>query len=56
MFMKIGGNRFLITGGAGLMGSYGTAAGERGFEIILLTFVRGSMHNIENWWMEGSSS
>ncbi len=48
--MKIGGNRFLVTGGAGLMGSHiadrlltGGAS-----EIVLLdNFVRGSMHNIE---------
>ncbi len=48
--MKISGNKFLVTGGAGLMGSHiadrllaGGAA-----EIILLdNFVRGSMHNIE---------
>jgi UDP-glucose 4-epimerase len=48
--MKMRGNRFLVTGGAGLMGSHiadrllaGGAA-----EIILLdNFIRGSMHNIE---------
>lgn len=48
--MKIAGNKFLITGGAGLMGSHIAdrllAAGSA--EIILLdNFVRGSMHNIE---------
>jgi len=48
--MKIHGNRFLVTGGAGLMGSHIAdrllAGGAR--EIILLdNFVRGSMHNIE---------
>lgn len=49
--MKIEGNRFLITGGAGLMGSHITdRLLEKGAaEIILLdNFVRGSMRNIEN--------
>ena len=48
--MKIGGNRFLITGGAGLMGSHITEQllAKGASEIILLdNFVRGSMHNIE---------
>jgi len=48
--MKMNGKRFLVTGGAGLMGSHiadrllaGGAA-----EIVLLdNFIRGSMHNIE---------
>jgi len=49
--MKLEGNRFLIMGGAGLMGSHITerllASGAS--EIILLdNFVRGSMHNIED--------
>jgi UDP-glucose 4-epimerase len=51
MFMKIGGNRFLITGGAGLMGSHITEQllAKGASEIILLdNFVRGSMHNIED--------
>jgi len=48
--MQIKGNRFLITGGAGLMGSHITdrllAAGAA--EVILLdNFVRGSLRNIE---------
>ena len=49
--MKIGGNRFLITGGAGLMGSHITEQllAKGASEIILLdNFVRGSMHNIED--------
>jgi UDP-glucose 4-epimerase len=49
--MKIEGNRFLITGGAGLMGSHITDRLLKGgaSEIILLdNFVRGSMHNIED--------
>ena len=49
--MKIGGNRFLITGGAGLMGSHITdqLLAKGASEIILLdNFVRGSMHNIED--------
>jgi UDP-glucose 4-epimerase len=48
--MKIAGNKFLITGGAGLMGSHITdQLLERGAsEIILLdNFVRGSMHNLQ---------
>jgi UDP-glucose 4-epimerase len=49
--MKIKGNRFLITGGAGLMGSHITdqLLAQKASEIILLdNFVRGSMHNIED--------
>jgi UDP-glucose 4-epimerase len=49
--MKIEGNRFLITGGAGLMGSHITdrLLAKGASEIILLdNFVRGSMHNIED--------
>ena len=48
--MKLTGNKFLITGGAGLMGSH---IAERllsagAVEIILLdNFIRGSMHNID---------
>jgi UDP-glucose 4-epimerase len=48
--VKIKGNRFLVTGGAGLMGSHITDRLLSGgaSEIILLdNFVRGSMHNIE---------
>jgi UDP-glucose 4-epimerase len=48
--MKIEGNRFLITGGAGLMGSHivERLLAKDASEIILLdNFVRGSMHNIE---------
>ena len=48
--MEIGGKRFLITGGAGLMGSHITEQllAKGASEIILLdNFVRGSMHNIE---------
>ncbi len=49
--MQIEGNRFLITGGAGLMGSHITdrLLAKGASEIILLdNFVRGSMHNIES--------
>lgn len=48
--MKIPGNRFLITGGAGLMGSHiadRLLAGGASKIILLDNFVRGSMHNIE---------
>jgi UDP-glucose 4-epimerase len=48
--MQIKDNRFLITGGAGLMGSHITdrLLAKGASEIILLdNFVRGSMHNIE---------
>ena len=48
--MRIEGNKFLITGGAGLMGSHITdrLLAKGASEIILLdNFVRGSMHNIE---------
>ncbi len=48
--MKIQGNKFLITGGAGLMGSHITdrlLAGGASKIILLDNFVRGSMHNIE---------
>jgi len=48
--MKIEGKRFLITGGAGLMGSHITdrLLAKGASEVILLdNFVRGSMHNIE---------
>ncbi len=48
--MQIKNNRFLITGGAGLMGSHITdrLLAKGASEIILLdNFVRGSMHNIE---------
>jgi UDP-glucose 4-epimerase len=48
--MKIEGKRFLITGGAGLMGSHITdrLLAKGASEIILLdNFVRGSMHNID---------
>ena len=49
--MKIEGKRFLITGGAGLMGSHiaDRLLAKGASEIILLdNFVRGSMHNIED--------
>ncbi|ULA58183.1 MAG: UDP-glucose 4-epimerase [Nitrospira sp.] len=49
--MKIKNHRFLITGGAGLMGSHITdrLLAKGASEIILLdNFVRGSMHNIES--------
>ena len=49
--MKIKGNRFLITGGAGLMGSHiadSLLAGEASEIILFDNFVRGSMHNIES--------
>ncbi|MDF0673228.1 MAG: NAD-dependent epimerase/dehydratase family protein [Nitrospira sp.] len=49
--MQIKGNRFLITGGAGLMGSHITdrLLAKGASEIILLdNFVRGSIHNIES--------
>jgi UDP-glucose 4-epimerase len=49
--MQIKGNRFLITGGAGLMGSHITdrLLAKGASEIILLdNFVRGSMHNLES--------
>jgi len=49
--MKIEGKKFLITGGAGLMGSHITdrLLAKGASEIILLdNFVRGSMHNIED--------
>ncbi len=48
--MKIQGNKFLITGGAGLMGSHITdrlLAGGASKIVLLDNFVRGSMHNIE---------
>ena len=48
--MRLEGNKFLITGGAGLMGSHITERllAKGASEIILLdNFVRGSMHNIE---------
>jgi len=48
--MKIEGKRFLITGGAGLMGSHivERLLAKGATEVILLdNFVRGSMHNIE---------
>lgn len=47
--MKINGNKFLITGGAGLMGSHiadRLLAGGASKIILLDNFVRGSMHNI----------
>lgn len=47
--MKIKGNRFLITGGAGLMGSHiadRLLAGGASEIILLDNFVRGNMHNI----------
>jgi UDP-glucose 4-epimerase len=49
--MKIEGKKFLITGGAGLMGSHITdrLLAKGAAEIILLdNFIRGSMHNIED--------
>ena len=49
--MKIEGKKFLITGGAGLMGSHITdrLLAKGASEIILLdNFVRGSMHNIDD--------
>ncbi|MDD2541026.1 MAG: GDP-mannose 4,6-dehydratase, partial [Desulfuromonadaceae bacterium] len=48
--MKIQGNKFLITGGAGLMGSHiadRLLAGGAAQIILLDNFVRGSMHNID---------
>jgi nucleoside-diphosphate-sugar epimerase len=48
--MKIRGNKFLVTGGAGLMGSHiadRLLAGGASKIILLDNFVRGSMHNIE---------
>lgn len=48
--MKIKGNKFLITGGAGLMGSHiadRLLAGGASKIILLDNFVRGSMHNID---------
>ncbi len=48
--MQIKGNRFLITGGAGLMGSHITdrlLAGGAAEVILLDNFVRGSLRNIE---------
>jgi UDP-glucose 4-epimerase len=48
--MQIRGNRFLITGGAGLMGSHiadRLLAGGASKIVLLDNFVRGSMHNIE---------
>lgn len=48
--MKISGNRFLITGGAGLMGSHiadRLLAGGASGVILLDNFVRGNMRNIE---------
>jgi UDP-glucose 4-epimerase len=48
--MKIKGNKFLITGGAGLMGSHiadRLLAGGAARIVLLDNFVRGSMHNIE---------
>ena len=47
--MKIQGNKFLVTGGAGLMGSHiadRLLAGGAAKIILLDNFVRGSMHNI----------
>jgi UDP-glucose 4-epimerase len=49
--MKLNGNKFLVTGGAGLMGSHiadRLVAGGASKVILLDNFVRGSMHNIEN--------
>lgn len=49
--MQIKGNRFLITGGAGLMGSHiadRLLAGGASRVVLLDNFVRGSMHNIDN--------
>ena len=51
--MRIEGNKFLITGGAGLMGSHITdrlLAGGASQIILLDNFVRGTMHNIEETW------
>ncbi len=48
--MKIQGNKFLITGGSGLMGSHITdrlLAGGASKIVLLDNFIRGSMHNIE---------
>ncbi len=48
--MKIQGNNFLVTGGAGLMGSHiadRLLAGGAAKIILLDNFVRGSMHNID---------
>lgn len=48
--MKIQGNKFLITGGAGLMGSHiadRLVAGGAAKIVLLDNFVRGGMHNIE---------
>jgi UDP-glucose 4-epimerase len=48
--MKIQGNKFLITGGAGLMGSHiadRLLAGGASRIVLLDNFVRGSMHNID---------
>ena len=48
--MKINGNRFLITGGAGLMGSHiadRLLAGGASKVVLLDNFVRGNMRNIE---------
>lgn len=48
--MKIEGNKFLITGGAGLMGSHiadRLVAGGASKIILLDNFVRGSMHNVD---------
>lgn len=47
--MKIHGNKFLVTGGAGLMGSHiadRLLAGGASRIVLLDNFVRGSMHNI----------
>lgn len=47
--MKIHGNKFLVTGGAGLMGSHiadRLLAGGASKIVLLDNFVRGSMHNI----------
>jgi UDP-glucose 4-epimerase len=48
--VKIEGNKFLITGGAGLMGSHiadRLVAGGASKIILLDNFVRGSMHNVD---------
>lgn len=48
--MKLKGNKFLVTGGAGLMGSHiadRLLAGGAAQIILLDNFIRGSMHNIE---------
>ena len=48
--MKIKGNKFLVTGGAGLMGSNiadRLVAGGASKIILLDNFVRGSMHNLD---------